>query len=287
MEHLAGGSLQDRIEDDGPLPAEEAIGYTLQVADALRYAHSAGVFHKDIKPANILLTATGDAKLADFGIAAIREATASAAMAWSLAYAPPEVFGGDPDSTADPRDERSDLYSLAATLYTLVVGHDPFQHPTNNTLPGYMARILNNPVPPCGITNLESVLATAMAKEPGARYQTAGEFGQALKQALTTNSSITTNPPEQRRPDVDPIAQPPTRLKPDHPDQPTATMPDDQADTPTPGSQSPTEPMNTAIIEGPVPHDEHGSHDETDSQPTIDGEQLHPSSSEFSRSSLA
>lgn len=83
MEHMTG-SLHDRLEAEGPLPVEEAIRLLVPVAAGLGFAHAAGIIHKDVKPANILISATGTPKLSDFGIAAIRDATGTSQMAFSL-----------------------------------------------------------------------------------------------------------------------------------------------------------------------------------------------------------
>ena len=179
MEYLAGGSLQDRLAESGPLPWEEAVDIVLDIAEALRHIHAGGVIHKDVKPANILISSSGVPKLADFGIASIEEGTASIEIACSPPYAPPETFGsGGVDG--DPRDERSDLYSLAATLYALVAGGPPHDDASNRTPSGYMARILSQPVPALGVPNLDRFLTKAMAKDPDDRHQSADQFIEEL-----------------------------------------------------------------------------------------------------------
>lgn len=126
MEYLDGGSLRDRLDRTGTIPLPEAIAITADIANALRFGHASGILHKDVKPANILMSASGAAKLTDFGIAAIKEATDASQIAYSMAYTAPESFAATQDpvdgTVIDPRDERSDLYSLAATLYALVTG---------------------------------------------------------------------------------------------------------------------------------------------------------------------
>ena len=177
MEYLGGGSLQQRLDRDGPLPAAEAIAIVERIADALGASHRAGIIHKDVKPANILLTDDGTPKLADFGIASIRDVTTTTALAYSPAYTPPETFHAD--AGGDLRDERSDLYSLAATLFALVVGRGPFLT-GNESAAAAMVRILNDPPPRTGYPDLDRFLATAMAKDPALRFPDATAFAQAL-----------------------------------------------------------------------------------------------------------
>ncbi|MEL7158494.1 MAG: serine/threonine-protein kinase, partial [Actinomycetota bacterium] len=208
MEHLGGGSLQDVLDRDGPMSVDEAIGYVIAVADALAYSHRAGIVHKDVKPANILLTSEGVPKLTDFGIASVRDATQTASVAYSLDFTPPETFHGSADHDGDPRDERADLYSLAATLYTLVTGRGPFHSESNATPAGYMARILTESVPATGNPGLDGFLATAMAKDPTARYPSATDFSAALQQlhhgAPPATPAANVAPPEAATPPVTP-----------------------------------------------------------------------------------
>ena len=184
MEYLRGGSLQDRIDNDGPMPVNEAVGYVLPIARALGRAHSDGVLHRDVKPANILLTSDDVPKLTDFGIATIREATATQ-VAFTLAHSPPETFG----SGLDARDERADLYSLASTLFTLVVGQAPFDlglsigprpDGSNDSQLAYMRRIESDQIPGTGHDDLDGFVRRAMAKSPDDRYATASHFTAAL-----------------------------------------------------------------------------------------------------------
>ena len=186
MEHMAGGSLQQVIDDRGPLPVGEAIELVLPIADALAHSHRMGVLHRDVKPANILLSATGLVKLSDFGIAAIRETTMTDVVSYSLAYAPPETF--DHDATEDPRDERSDFYSLAATLFALVSGAAPFVGLAGNSPASQMLKIVEQPAPALGHQELDAFLATALAKRPADRHPTADDFIESLRRVATQRS---------------------------------------------------------------------------------------------------
>ena len=197
MEHLAGGSLQDllddRLEVDGPFPWPEAVRLIRPVGDALGFSHQVGIVHKDIKPANILVSATGIVKLTDFGIAAIKEATATSQVAYSLVYAPPETFDTyrdpDTDELVDPRDERSDLYSLAVALYTLGAGQPPFAGPTQASL---VHQIMAETPPAVGHEAMDQFFSVALAKDPDHRYQTAAQFTTALDHALPPDATPVT-----------------------------------------------------------------------------------------------
>jgi len=125
---MAGGSLQDLLDAEGPLEIADAVGTIAAVCAGLEFAHSAGIVHKDIKPANILVGPTG-VKLSDFGVASVRDSSGTSQVARSLSYTAPETFDvtrGPDGKVVDPRGTQADLYSLAATLYTLVAGEPPF-----------------------------------------------------------------------------------------------------------------------------------------------------------------
>ncbi|MGI9615106.1 MAG: protein kinase domain-containing protein [Acidimicrobiales bacterium] len=213
MEFLGGGSLQQRISRDGAIPLPEAISLTERIAEALGASHQAGIIHKDVKPANILLSDVGTPKLADFGIASIRDATATTAPAYSPAYSPPETF--DAHAAGDPRDERSDLYSLAATLYTLVSGQDPFLTGAESAASA-MVRILNDPPPKTGYHDLDRFLTIAMAKNPAHRYQNAVDFAEALRSVDTRSTASQAAPTELAAPSWPGSASGPTPPSP-HP----------------------------------------------------------------------
>ena len=169
MEYVGGGSLLDKCRE-GALPLEEAVELTCQLCDGLSKAHDAGIIHRDIKPANILLTTDGLPKLTDFGLARQRAGdtgqTAAGAILGTLDFMPPEQR-----KDATQTDNRSDLWSLAATLYQLVTGEPP--------------RVIDLDEVP---QELRSCLAQALKQKQDDRYQTAREFRDAL-QATTRTAS--------------------------------------------------------------------------------------------------
>ncbi len=180
MEYLLRGSLAGRIRAHGPIPWPEVLALGIQLSGALETSHRAGVLHRDIKPGNILLSNLGSAKLCDFGIARLQGApeTQSAVFTASLAHAPPDVVNGlRPDA-------RSDVYSLASTLYELITGRPPFVRPSDESMVPILARINQDPVPPWPEAGLPAplfrVIEQAMAKDPNDRPPTALAFGQML-----------------------------------------------------------------------------------------------------------
>ncbi len=122
MEWVTGGSLQDRIEEQGPLPPRLAVDTALQVCLAIAHAHAHGVIHRDVKPHNVLLTLAGQCKVTDFGIARTLgesnvDLTRTGAAMGTLGFMAPEQR-----VDAKGADERADVYSLGATLFTLLTG---------------------------------------------------------------------------------------------------------------------------------------------------------------------
>lgn len=181
MEFLKGTDLAAHVAADRRLPLDKVLVIVEQAAAALAYAHARGVVHRDIKPANILYEAeTGIVKVADFGIAAIVGSTRreSGVLRGSPAYMAPEQLRDE------PIDGRSDLYSLGVTLYCLVAGQTPFAAASIEEL---MASILGDAPPdirqlaPETPSCLAAILAKALAKSPGDRFQTGEEMAADLQ----------------------------------------------------------------------------------------------------------
>lgn len=179
MELCTGGSYASKIKKDGPLPATEARDLGVKIADALDAAHRAGILHRDVKPGNILVNRYGVAGLADFGLAAVFDASRDMSVtveALTPAYAAPEVF----------RLERPtyscDIYSLAATLYALLSGRPPRWPDTGSPSPVQMVMMHNEPIPDIRGVSAEflDVLRKAMSTDPTRRHGSAAEFRDAL-----------------------------------------------------------------------------------------------------------
>lgn len=157
----------------------------IEIAGAVETAHRAGILHRDVKPANILVTAYRRAVLTDFGISGMLAGEGSSLTGLSVPWAPPEFFADPPHS-----DVTSDVWGLAATVYSLLAGRSPFEIPGgDNSSTAVMARICNAAVPPLNRPDvppaLEGVLGRAMAKPPSARYETAIAFARSLQQVQT------------------------------------------------------------------------------------------------------
>jgi serine/threonine protein kinase len=178
---------------------EEVLRTGIQLASAVETAHRARITHRDIKPANVLVSAYGAPGLTDFGIAGRgardgdvdTESTDDVGV--SVPWAPPEVLYGQSNG-----DERSDVYSLAATLWQLLVGRSPFEVPGgDNSAYALMPRIRSTAPPSTGRQDvpvgLERLLAQAMAKDPAHRPASALEFARAL-QAVEQNQRLARTP---------------------------------------------------------------------------------------------
>ncbi len=182
MELVEGESLADMMRREGRVPVVQALEIMKQVVAALGVAHASGVIHRDIKPSNILISQKGLAKLGDFGMALRSETdvtSATGTIPASAHYLPPEAARGE------PLDARSDLYSLGATFYHALAGRPPFSGPSGAELARRHAEMHAPPLaqtapdlPP----SLASVVDHCLAKDPCARFESAGELLAALNQ---------------------------------------------------------------------------------------------------------
>ncbi|HXJ92509.1 MAG TPA: protein kinase [Terriglobia bacterium] len=243
MEFVEGTTLAARVEQ-GPIPPADAVDYIDQVLVALSYAHRQHVIHRDIKPANMMLTPQGLVKLMDFGIARSgqdRGTTMTGTTLGSLYYMSPEQVKGE------GVDARSDLYSVAVSLYELVTGRKPFQADSNYSL--MSAHLQQAPTPPIELQpslpfTLNEVILMGLAKDPAQRFQSADAFRNALKnvaEGLRKRSDVA----------VAPVSPPPavgaTAVFQDHLPPRSAASPVAEP------AAAPVQPSVQAQAEAPVP----------------------------------
>ena len=176
------GSLAQRYRVER-LPVEEVLAVGVRMASALESAHRAGLVHRDVKPSNILITTFGTPVLADFGISSsLQRATADEVLAMSIPWSAPEVVAEQTAGTV-----ASEVWSIGATVYSLLAGHSPFERRergqnTKEQLRRRIARasytaIARTDVP----ASLQDVLATAMSRDPNRRYRSSLAFAEALR----------------------------------------------------------------------------------------------------------
>jgi hypothetical protein len=183
MEHLPNGTLAHRI-GEGPVGWEEAVAVGTKLLSALQFAHGKGVLHSDIKPENVLLSAFGEPQLADFGIAKILGGTEtrSGQTHLTIPHAPPEILDGVAPSP------QSDLYAVASTVMTLILGRAPFHRDGETSFVPMFGRIVSEPAPDlCGWGvpfHVARTIAAAMAKDPTDRPASAGAMRAALEGAV-------------------------------------------------------------------------------------------------------
>lgn len=178
MEYVDGVTLRDIVHHDGPMPPRRALEVIADACQALNFSHQHGIIHRDVKPANIMISKTGAVKVMDFGIArAIAETgnrvTQTAAVIGTAQYLSPEQARGE------TVDARSDVYSLGCVLYEVLTGEPPFVGDTPVAVAYQHVR--EDPQPPSqrhpGISpELDAVVLKALAKNPDNRYQTAAEM---------------------------------------------------------------------------------------------------------------
>ena len=183
MEHLDGGSLEDRLRSSPP-STDEALDWLTQAAAALDAAHAKGVVHRDVKPGNLLLADDGSLRVADFGIASaagLQSLTMTGTVLGTAGYLSPEQAQGERATPA------SDRYALAVVAYELLTGGRPFESesPTAEATAHVQAEV------PSVSPQLDPVFRRAMAKDPEERYPSAAAFVEALREALEGGATTT------------------------------------------------------------------------------------------------
>jgi serine/threonine-protein kinase len=177
MEFIDGTPL-DRLLEKGTLPLPRACAWIAHAAEGLEAAHTRGVIHGDVKPANILITADGKVKLTDFGMARVaKRDTGDSPLLGTPAYWCPEQIMGR------PQDARSDIFSLGVVLYEMVTGTRPFEA---DSLQGVCNRVLSSTVmmpsqlQPSIPSSFDEIIASCLAKNPETRLSSGEKLAQML-----------------------------------------------------------------------------------------------------------
>ena len=194
-------SLSGILREYRACTVDQVVVWAGQIATALDHAHARGIAHRDIKPENILVSAAGDACLADFGIATFEDMATATVTSLSLSptHAPPERFTGIGDV-----GNAGDIYSFASTLYTALAGYPPFGTTSEGGTLGLLTRVANDPVPPIPDVALEmlNVLNLGLSKDPSARPESARALAAASasrSRASSRTSSVARSGSRRRR----------------------------------------------------------------------------------------
>jgi serine/threonine-protein kinase len=191
MEDVRGRSLRDLVAERGAFPAAEVATLVRQLAGALDATHRAGLVHLDVKPANVMVDASGNAKLTDFGIARAARDTEERELVGTARYIAPERVEGKPVTP------RSDVYGLALVAYELLTGRPAFAGAQNEDL---LRDRLDRGAPhirsaaPGLPDTADRVIARGLARDPAQRYSSAGAFAIALSDALDDPATIVLRP---------------------------------------------------------------------------------------------
>lgn len=186
MEYIEGQPLSKYTLPESLMPCRRAISLLIETAEALHFAHERGIVHRDVKPANIMVTPDGNAKVMDFGIAKLPASTLTnaGAVLGTPSYMSPEQINGR------EVDGRTDIFSLGCVLYELVTGEKPFKA---ENLPALSFQICREAASPPSRLNLaldpriDDVIAKALAKEPQLRFPNGREMAEALSRILAAS----------------------------------------------------------------------------------------------------
>ena len=215
MEYIEGQALQDLLKQEKTLPLEKIIEIVRQVCAGLDYAHSRGIIHRDVKPANIMMQIDGTVKIMDFGVAKGGGSgmTSAGQVVGTPNYMSPEQVKGK------PLDGRSDLFSLGVVLYEMITGERPFADQNVTTI---IYKIVNEtPTAPCDLNasvhpGLNAVVMKALAKAPEQRYASGAELARDLQnyQSLDTAGVVAPAPIVRPVASASDVVQVPTSAQP-------------------------------------------------------------------------
>ena len=194
MRYVEGSDLAKVVAEDGALEPKRAVDLLSQIAEALDAAHEKGLIHRDVKPSNVLIAESAGREhcyLGDFGLTkrtgSLSGVSVAGEIVGTLEYVAPEQI------TGNALDERADVYSLGCVLYECLTGQSPFPRATDVAL--LWAHVHEEPTPPSKARadlpkELDTVLARALAKEPGRRYRSAGELLAATRSAFRLGDAV-------------------------------------------------------------------------------------------------
>ncbi|MBA3328937.1 MAG: Stk1 family PASTA domain-containing Ser/Thr kinase [Solirubrobacterales bacterium] len=190
MEYIAGSTLKEVIQREGPLDPARAVDLTIQILRAARFAHRRGVIHRDLKPHNVMLDDEGRVKVTDFGIAraGASDMTQTGSIMGTAQYLSPEQAQGHAVNAT------SDLYSIGVVLYELLTGQIPFE--AESAVSIAVKHVNEPPVPPARLSpavtpELDAIVLRALAKDPAERFADADEFIAALEAAASRLAGAT------------------------------------------------------------------------------------------------
>src|SRR3954470_21438954 len=195
MEYIEGRELRSYFVEQAKFDLPEAVRIMGELLDALHFAHEAGVIHRDVKPANVMIDSKMRVKLADFGVSRIQESDQSQV---GTMVGPPAVMS--PEQIAGVKiDRRTDVFSAGTILYQLLTGDQPFKGGGAWTV----AKMIMEEDPPSPSTKVftvspmfDGIVNKALAKKPEQRYQNAKEFAEALRETLESVAPAKPAPPK-------------------------------------------------------------------------------------------
>ena len=201
MDYIEGDSLEVMIRRTGALPIPTVVAILSQVADALGYAHARDVFHRDVKPANILVDADGRAYVTDFGIAKSNRAAADSALTEVGLVVGTPTYISPEQCLGRPIDGRADQYSLGVVAFEMVTGHPPFDADTSFSImrchtdtPPPSVRAARPDCPPA----MEVAILRMLSKRPEDRYPAMADALEALRGSLTRSTDVPAMAPRER-----------------------------------------------------------------------------------------
>jgi hypothetical protein len=190
MELMPGDSLKDVVDRQGPLPTAKAVDHILDAIEGLLAAHAVGIVHRDVKPSNCFLDSDGRVKIGDFGLS--RSLSGEVSLTRTGAFLGTPQFAAPEQVRGEPVDERTDVYSVGATLFSLLANRGPYV----GDAAAVIAQIASDPAPPLHTVApsvpkpLSRVVGRALEKDPAQRHATLGQFRDALLPFASGGTSI-------------------------------------------------------------------------------------------------